>query len=101
MASSLAKIDIHLIFHVKSTSVKIQEEDLPHAFAYIGGRKITIWSAQPFDEMIDLSDYAPGEIADIFDDRLVVRTVDGSLLINRYDYDGEVKVGDILKTEGD
>lgn len=37
MASSLAKIDIHLIFHVKSTSVKIQEEDLPHAFAYIGG----------------------------------------------------------------
>ena len=73
----------------------------PGAFAYIGGRKITIWSAQPFDEMIDLSDYAPGEIADIFDDRLVVRTVDGSLLINRYDYDGEVKVGDILKAEGD
>ena len=73
----------------------------PGAYAYIGDKKITIWSAQPFDEMIDLSDYAPGEIADIFDDRLVVRTVDGSILINRYEYDGEVKVGDILGTEGD
>lgn len=73
----------------------------PGAYAYIDGKKITIWSAQPFDEMIDLSDYAPGEVADIFDDRLVVRTVDGSILINRYDYDGEVKVGDCLGSEGD
>ena len=71
----------------------------PGAFAYISGRRITIWSAQPFDEMIDFSDYAPGEIADIFDGRLVVRTVDGSILINRYDYDGEVSIGDIITTK--
>jgi REP element-mobilizing transposase RayT len=37
MASTLVKIDIHLIFHVKSTSVKMRTEDLPRIFAYIGG----------------------------------------------------------------
>ena len=37
MATSLAKINIHLIFHVKSTSVKVREGDLPRLFAYIGG----------------------------------------------------------------
>ena len=71
----------------------------PGAFAYIGGQKIKILSAQPFDEMIDFSGYEPGEIIDIFDDRLVVRCVDGSLLINKYEYDGEVKPGDVLKSE--
>lgn len=70
----------------------------PGAYAYIAGKRITIWSAQPFDEMIDFSGYAPGEVADIFDGRLVVRTVDGSLLINKFDYDGEVCVGDILSS---
>ncbi|MBR6390608.1 MAG: hypothetical protein IKS16_04610 [Lachnospiraceae bacterium] len=70
----------------------------PGAYAYISDRRITIWSAQPFDEMIDFSGYAPGEVADIFDGRLVVRTVDGSLLINRYDYDGEIHIGDIITT---
>ena len=37
MASSLVKIDVHLIFHVKSTSVCLRNEDLPRVFAYIGG----------------------------------------------------------------
>ena len=37
MASTLVKIDIHLIFHVKSTGVKMRPEDLERIFAYIGG----------------------------------------------------------------
>lgn len=37
MASSLVKIDVHLIFHVKTTSVNIKEVDLNRVFAYIGG----------------------------------------------------------------
>ena len=37
MASTLVKIDVHLIFHVKSTSVKMRSEDLGRVFAYIGG----------------------------------------------------------------
>lgn len=68
----------------------------PGAFAYINGRVIRILDAQPFDEMIDFSGYAPGEVIDIFDNRLIVRCVDGSLLINCYEYDAEVQTGDIL-----
>lgn len=37
MASSLVKIDIHLIFHVKSSNVNMRPEDLPRIFQYIGG----------------------------------------------------------------
>ena len=37
MASTLVKTIIHLVFHVKSTSVKIREEDLERVFPYIGG----------------------------------------------------------------
>ena len=37
MASTLVKVDIHLIFHVKSTGIKMREEDLVRIFSYIGG----------------------------------------------------------------
>lgn len=37
MANTLVKIDIHLIFHVKSTGVLLQKETLPELFRYIGG----------------------------------------------------------------
>ena len=47
--------------------------------------KVVIWEAKPFDEMIDFSAYAPGEVIDVFDGRPIVRTVDGSLLILKYE----------------
>ena len=37
MASTLVKIDVHLIFHVKSTSIKLQDNHLPDIFSYLGG----------------------------------------------------------------
>lgn len=37
MAQSLAQVYIHLVFHIKYTSVTICEEDLPKLFAYIDG----------------------------------------------------------------
>lgn len=37
MASTLVKINIHLVFHVKSTGVRIREEDLERVFSYLGG----------------------------------------------------------------
>ena len=49
------------------------------------GEKVTVWEAHPFDEMIDFSAYTPGEVVDVFDGKPVVRTVDGSLLIDRYE----------------
>ena len=61
----------------------------PGAFCYADTEDdehlVRIWQAHPFDEMIDFSGYAPGEIVDIFDGKLVVRTVDGSLLIDKYE----------------
>lgn len=72
----------------------------PGAFAYVNeempDQKLVIWEAHPFDEMIDFSAYAPGEVIDIFDGKLVVRTVDGSLLVERYDFEGEIHTGDLL-----
>ena len=37
MASTLVKINIHLVFHVKSTGIRIREEDLERLFSYLGG----------------------------------------------------------------
>ena len=68
----------------------------PGAFAMCDGDKVTIWEAHPFDEMIDFSAYAPGEVIDVFDGKPVVRTVDGSLLIDRYACGKEITTGDIL-----
>lgn len=62
----------------------------PGAFAYINEQKITIWKAYPFDSIMDFSDYCPGEIITVFDGNLLVRTVDGSLIINNYEYHGKI-----------
>ncbi len=37
MANTMVKNYMHLIFHIKSTSVQMQQSDLPRIFAYIGG----------------------------------------------------------------
>ena len=69
----------------------------PGAFAICAGEKVTIWEAHPFDEMIDFSGYAPGEVVDVFDGKPVVRTLDGSLLIDRYECSRKIEAGDILE----
>lgn len=76
----------------------------PGAYAYVDDRsgnntnaKITVWKAMPFDEMIDFSGYEVGEVIDIFDGKLIIRTLDGSLLIDQFDCDQNVRVGDLLK----
>ncbi len=69
----------------------------PGAFAFAGDMRVVIWEAVPFDEMLDFSEYKPGEIVDVFDGRPIVRTVDGSLLIRRYESERELKAGDILE----
>ena len=37
MANTYTKLNIHIVFHVKSTGICIKYEDLPKVFAYIGG----------------------------------------------------------------
>lgn len=37
MANSLVKINVHIVFHVKSSRVRMRNEDLKRVFSYIGG----------------------------------------------------------------
>ena len=37
MASALVKINVHIIFHVKSNGIRMRENDLKRIFSYIGG----------------------------------------------------------------
>ena len=37
MANTYTKLNIHIVFHVKSTGICIRKENLPQVFSYIGG----------------------------------------------------------------
>ena len=37
MASALVKINVHIIFHVKSNGIRMRENDLKRIFSYMGG----------------------------------------------------------------
>lgn len=68
----------------------------PGAYGFVKEQKVIIWKAHPFDEIMDFSQYAPGEVVDVFDGKPIVRTVDGSLLIDEYESDIEIKTGDLF-----
>ena len=37
MANTYTKLNIHIVFHVKSTGIPLRKEDLSQVFSYIGG----------------------------------------------------------------
>ena len=90
------KIDFHGRTREIYNLIRGVAAPFPGAFAYAGEEKVTVWEAQPFDEMIDFSAYAPGEVIDVFDNHPIVRTVDGSLLIKKYESEKELQAGDVL-----
>lgn len=69
----------------------------PGAFAFCSGKKVIIWNAVPFDEILDFSFYSPGEVIDVIDNNVMVRTVDGSLLIREYEGEKILQIGNILE----
>jgi methionyl-tRNA formyltransferase len=91
------KIDFKQKTHEIYNLIRGVTHPFPGAFAYIDTNKITIWKAYPFDGIIDFSEYCPGEVVDIFDKNILIRTLDGSLIINEYEYENKITVGDILK----
>lgn len=91
------KVDFHERTRTIYNLIRGVAAPFPGAFAMCGEEKVTIWEAHPFDEMIDFSAYAPGEVIDVFDSKPIVRTVDGSLLIDRYECETQLKPGDILR----
>jgi UDP-4-amino-4-deoxy-L-arabinose formyltransferase/UDP-glucuronic acid dehydrogenase (UDP-4-keto-hexauronic acid decarboxylating) len=90
------KIDFHNRTRDIYNLIRGVAAPFPGAYAMLGGEKVIVWQAHPFDERIDFSAYAPGEVIDVFDGKPILRTVDGSLLIDRYESAAELKVGDIL-----
>ncbi len=93
------KIDFHGRTREIYNLIRGVAAPFPGAFCYAGEEKVTVWEAHPFDEMIDFAGYAPGEIADVFDGKLIVRTVDGSLRIDRYETESgrTLRIGEILR----
>lgn len=91
------KVDFHARTREIYNLIRGVAAPFPGAFAFAGEEKIVIWEAQPFDEIMDFSNYAPGEVIDVFDGHPIVRTVDGSLLIKKYEADKILRQGDILK----
>lgn len=94
--ASDGKIDFHGRTRDIYNLIRGVAAPFPGAYGYIGEQKVIIWEAHPFDEMIDFSGYEPGEVIDIFDEKPVIRMVDGSLLIDKYESDYKVQVGDIF-----
>ena len=91
------KVDFHKRTREIYNLIRGVSEPFPGAFAFLKGETIRIWEAHPFDEMMDFSAYQPGQIIDIFDGKLIVRTADGSLLIERYESAVLPSAGDVLE----
>lgn len=90
------KIDWHARTRDIYNLIRAVTSPFPGAYCHAEGKVVRIWEAHPFDEMIDFHAYAPGEIIDVFDGKAVVRTVDGSLLIDRYECEITLTAGMLL-----
>lgn len=90
------KIDFHERTRNIYNLIRGVAAPFPGAFAMLGEDKVTIWEAHPFDDVMDFSAFAPGEVIDVFDDRPIVRTVDGSLIVDRYECVRKLCIGDIM-----
>lgn len=90
------RIDFHDRTRTIYNLVRGVTKPFPGAFAFCGEEKVVVWKLHPFDEMLDFSAFAPGEVIDVFDGNLIVRTVDGSVIMEEYECGVEVKVGDRL-----
>lgn len=71
----------------------------PGAFCFDSetGEKVTIWEAAPFEQIMDFSDYHPGEVIDVFDGKPIIRTIDGSLIVTKYDSFSEITRGELFQ----
>ncbi len=91
------RIDFHSRTRDIYNLVRGVTKPFPGAFCYQNGDKVTIWKLHPFDEILDFSMYAPGEVVDEYDGQVIVRTLDGSILIEEYDADKKIRIGTILQ----
>lgn len=65
--------------------IRAVTKPFPGAFCFHKNSKVIIWDAVPFDMILDFSNYQVGEVIDVFEGNPVVRTLDGSMIIKKYD----------------
>lgn len=68
----------------------------PGAFCLNKKDQITIWEGYPFDKLLDFSKYKVGEVIESINNMPVIKTKDGSIIINKYESKKKIKKGDIL-----
>lgn len=90
------KIDFKMKTKEILNLIRAVTHPFPGAFATLGGKEITVWEAAPFDRILDFSDYCPGEIIEVFDGKLIVRTIDGSIIINDWEYSGQISSESVM-----
>ena len=88
------KLDFHHKTRDLYNLIRGVTRPFPGAFAFCGEAKVTVWSARPFDEMLGLFRLCAGR-GDrcVFDKKPIVRTVDGSLLLDEYECERELESG--------
>ena len=69
----------------------------PGAFLMFGDYKVTIWDAVPFDNQLNFNYYGLGQVIRKVKNKLIIKLDGGSLLINEYECDVEIKEGDELE----
>jgi methionyl-tRNA formyltransferase len=74
--------------------IRASSSPYPNARATLNGRVMRIEAAAPFDQRLDFFSEAIGEILAVFPDgSVLVKTVDGTLLLKEYSYDGPIEAG--------
>jgi methionyl-tRNA formyltransferase len=77
--------------------IRAQTHPFPGAFSYLisndQNSKVYFWNAQPFDEQLDFEDFEIGQVTmKMYNGDFIVKTIDGSLLVRKYDIDKFVSI---------
>ena len=75
-------MDLKVIYN----AIRAQTHPYPGAFAEVNGKVMKIWAAHPFDTRINYPNHAYGSIVETLDDYLLIRCLDGLLLVTQYEY---------------
>ena len=60
-------------------------EPFPGAFFFSENYKITVWSAQPFNDVLPFNNYEPGDAIYSREDSLLIKTRDGAILLRGFE----------------
>jgi methionyl-tRNA formyltransferase len=78
--------------------IRASTHPYPMAKSRLEGSILHFIEAHPFDGRMEFPDVAPGEIIQVFPGGgLLVKTLDGSLLVKKYRCDGEPRAGLVLR----